>query len=254
MTVDQLVRYLRLTMKIQDPEGAENDSVYLSMTDEDIILYLNVALTRDFPKVPSLDTLPSDAIYPLTLLARKDLYYTLATTEAPLYDLGADNNNYLKRSQRFDHYMKLIGQVDKEYQDYLDGGGAGGNTLNAYNVILPSRYNTMYNYEKGSAPAPLLYVTPGVDYADVSWDVQMSRFRKYDVYVSKDQIIDLFIVDNPVSDNAKLVSTMRDIHHTRCRLTGLEGNTEYHVAVAAVEMSGLTGYAESVFTTEGDVP
>lgn len=255
MNVEQIVSYMRLCVRIQDPDGAEIDSKYLSMTDEDILLYLNVALTRDFPTVPSLDTLPNADIYPLTLLARKDLYYTLATIEAPLYDLGADNNNYLKRSQRFDHYMKLIVQVDKEYQDYIENGGAGGNTLNAYNVILPNRYNTRYNRENGAIPCPILYLqNVGIDFVEVSWQVKMSRFYMYRVYVSESQIIDLYVVGNHVISDSTLVTTIRDIHQTGCRIEGLLPNTEYHVAVAAVEMSSLTGYNEVVFTTLSDEP
>ena len=65
MTVDQLVQYLRLNVSIQDPEGAVQDSAYLSMTDEDIILYMNVALTRNFPDIPSLDYLPTEYVYPI---------------------------------------------------------------------------------------------------------------------------------------------------------------------------------------------
>lgn len=67
-----------------------------------------------------MEYLPEDAVYPIVLLAKKELYYTLAVKEAPLYDIGADNNNYLKRSQRFDHYMKLIAQVDSEYDDWIE--------------------------------------------------------------------------------------------------------------------------------------
>lgn len=253
MTVDQIVQYMRLAMRIQDPSGSSQDSAYLSMTDEEILLYLNVAMTRDFPEVPSLDTLPPENVYPLTLLARKDLYYTLATIDAPLFDIGADNNNYLKRSQRFDHYMKLIAQADKEYQDYLENGGAGGNTVSSYNVLLPSRYNTRYNYERGSIPAPVLYIqSVGEDYVEISWSVKMSRFYMYRVYVSESEIIDPYVIGSSschVMSDAKLIATIKDIHQNKCRIEGLSPGTEYHIAVVAVEMSSLMGYREMTFTT-----
>lgn len=251
MTVDQMIRYLRLNVSIQDPTGAtEQDSAYLSMTDEDILLYLNVVLSRDFPDVPSLEYLPSDSVYAVILLAKKELYYALAVKESPLYDLGADNNNYLKRSQRFDHYMKLIGQVDKEYQDYLDDGGAGGNTLTSFDVLLPDRYATRRNFEKGVVPAPLLYVTEVTDTsASLEWRVRLSRFFRYRVYVSKSPIVDLDVFPNPVSKEAILAAEIKDVHQTRCRVEGLEPDTPYHVAVSASEMSSLTGYSEVSFTT-----
>lgn len=251
MTVDQMVKYLRLNVSIQDSTGSTvQDKAYLSMTDEDILLYLNVALTRDFPHIPSLDRLPAEDTYPLMLLAKKELYYSLAIKEAPLYDIGADNNNYLKRSQRFDHYMKLVTQADKEYQDYLENGGAGGNTLSSFDVLLPNRYNTKRNYEKGSVPAPLLYVLEVTDTSvEVEWQVHLSRFFRYKVYVSKFPIVDLFKSTNPISAEAKVVKEIKNVHDTCCRIEGLEPNTKYYVAVSATEMSSLTGYAEQSFET-----
>lgn len=121
MTVEQMIQFLRLSVYVQDKDKVVTvDEQYLCMTDEDLLLYLNLALSRNFSDVPSLEYLPEDAVYPIILLAKKELYYTLAVKEAPLYDIGADNNNYLKRSQRFDHYMKLIAQVDSEYDDWIE--------------------------------------------------------------------------------------------------------------------------------------
>ena len=241
---------MRLSLNIQDPDGIGQDSAYLSMTDEDIELYLTVSLTRDFPDVPSLEYLPNESIYPLTLLARKDLFYTLAVKDAPLYDIGADNNNYLKRSQRFDHYMKLIVQADKEYQDYLENGGAGGNTVSTFNVLLTGRYNTRYNYENGVTPAPVLYIKEvGSDSAEIEWKVSVSRFFRYKVYVSESEIVDLYAIGDHIKDSATLVEAIRDVHQNRCRLENLSPGKEYHVAIEVIDMSGLKGYAESTFTT-----
>ncbi len=146
MTVQQIIQYLRSSMMISDPNIGE-DSAYLSLTDEELLLYLNVTLGRYYPQVRSADSIPNNLIYPVTLLTKKDLFYTLATSTAPLFDLGADNNNYLKRSQRFDHYLKLIAQVEEEYQNYLENGGEGGSVITTHNVILPTRYSTnSHNY------------------------------------------------------------------------------------------------------------
>ena len=249
MTVDQLVKYLRLNVSIQDPEGAVQDSAYLSMTDEDIILYMNVALTRNFPDIPSLDYLPTEYVHPIILLSKKELYHALAIKEAPLFDLGADNNNYLKRSQRFEHYMKLIAQVDKEYEDYLEDGGAGGNTLTSFDVLLSDRYATKRNYEKGVIPALTLYIKSiGDTFVEIAWEVNLSRFKEYKVYVSKSSIVDLFNVSEPV-DKESEVLTIRNVHQTSCRIEGLDPDTEYFIAVSATEMSSLIGYKQESFKT-----
>lgn len=254
MTVDQMIDYLRLNVSIQDPDGTVQDSAYLSMTDEDLLLYMNVTLTRNYPDIPSLDYLPTEYVYPIILLSKKELFHALAIKEAPLYDIGADNNNYLKRSQRFEHYMKLIAQVDKEYEDYLENGGAGGNTLTSFDVLLSDRYATKRNYEKGAIPALALYVSGISDTSvELMWKVTMRRFKDYKVYISKSPIVDLFNVSKPIAEDAKEVVTIRNVHQTSCRIEGLEPDTDYYVAVSATEMSSLTGYKQESFRTLSSV-
>ena len=173
----------------------------------------------------------------------------MAIKEAPLFDIGADNNNYLKRSQRFEHYMKLIAQVDKEYEDYLEDGGAGGNTLTSFDVLLSDRYATKRNYEKGVIPALTLYIkSVGETFVEIAWKVNLSRFKEYKVYISKSSIVDLFNVSEPV-DKESEVLTIRNVHQTSCRIEGLDPDTEYFVAVSATEMSSLTGYKQESFKT-----
>lgn len=250
MTVDQMVSHLRNSVSIQDPTGTVQDSAYLSMTDEDIALYMSIVLTRDYPEIPSLDYLPAECVYPVILLSKKELYYALATKEAPLYDIGADNNNYLKRSQRFDHYIKLIAQVDKEYKDFLENGGAGANTLTSFDVLLSDRYATKRNYEKGAIPALSLYVGEVTETSvEISWKVKLSRFKEYKVYISESPIVDLFNVSKPLSADAKEVVIIRNVHQTSCRIEGLLPDTDYYVAVSATEMSSLTGYKQESFKT-----
>lgn len=250
MTVNQMVSYLRMNVNVQDPTGTAQDSAYLSMTDEDIVLYMNIVLTRDYPEIPSLDYLPTEYIYPIILLSKKELYHALAVKEAPLYDMGADNNNYLKRSQRFLHYMALIAQVDKEYADYLENGGAGANTLTSFDVLLSDRYATKRNYEKGAIPALSLYVGEVTETSvEISWKVKLSRFKEYKVYISESSIVDLLNVSKPLSDEAEEVITIKNVHQSSCRIEGLLPDTVYYVAVSATEMSSLTGYKQECFKT-----
>ena len=250
MTVEEMVKYLRMNVSIQDPSITTSDSAYLSMSDDDIKLYITTVMTRNFPEILSLDYLPPENIYPLMLLSKKELYYTLAIKEAPMYDIGADNNNYLKRSQRFEHYMKLIEQVDKEYQEYLDNGGAGANTLASFDVRLNNRYATKRNYEKGAVPAPLLYIVSISETSvEIEWKVKVEHFGGYKVYISKQPIVDLFTFPNHIVEGAKMLREIKNVHQSRCRIEGLEPNTSYYVAVAVAELSTLEGYAQQSFTT-----
>lgn len=246
MTTAQLVSYLRLNVNI-----GTTDSEYLKMTDEELILFLNVALTRDFPEVESLDVLPSGDVYPLILLAKKELFYSLASRDALLYDLGADNNNYLKRSQRFDHYMKLIAQADDEYEKYLENGGLN-NTLSSCDVRLSDRYYTRYNIEHGIIPNVTLRVDRITDTTvELSWNARMERFHSFNVYISSNPIVDIYSLKSKISDDSMKVATITDSHQNRCRIEGLTPNTSYYVAVSAVEMSGITGYRQiEIITAE----
>lgn len=251
MTKAELVRYLRLNVNVQNADVT--DTAYLSMTDEDIELYLKVVLTRDFPYVPSLDLIPQEDIYPIVLLAKKELYFALASMDAPLFDLTADNNNQIKRSQRFEHYMKLIAAVDEEYNQYNEDGGAGTrNTLTSYDVLISDRYNTKRNYEKGVVPALSLRVVEVTDTTiELMWLVNLSRFEKYEVYISEEQIYDEFSIHEPVSSKAKLVAKILNVHQNKCRIEGLVPNTVYHVMVSATEKSSLVGRAEMIVSTTG---
>ena len=251
MTKAELVRYLRLNVNIQNADVT--DTAYLSMTDEDIELYLSVVLTRDFPQVPSLDLIPQEDIYPVVLLAKKELYFTLASMDAPLIDLTADNNNQIKRSQRFEHYMKLIAAIDEEYNQYNEDGGAGTrNTLTSYDVLISDRYATRRNYEKGFVPTLSLRVTGVTDTTiELVWSVQLSRFEKYEVYISEEQIYDEYSIGNPVSSEAKLVAKILNVHQNKCRIEGLLPNTVYHIMVSATDKSSLVGRAEIIVSTTG---
>lgn len=249
MTPSQLIEFLRNSVSIQDPDSSQ-DSAYISMTDEEIELYIQVVLTRDYPDV-SLEDLPPEYVYPVVLLAKKELYYALAVKDAPLYDLGADNNNYLKRSQRFDHYMKLIAQVDKEYEDYLDNGGAGGNTLTSFDVLLPNRSGTKRNHEKGAIPALTLYVDSETSTSvELSWKVKVSRFESCALYISESPIYDKYgIGDSKISKDAKEVIRIRDSRQTACRITGLTPGTSYFILLTVTDMNNLTGYKETTVRT-----
>lgn len=254
MTVEQMIQFLRLSVYVQDKDKVvEQDPQYLCMTDEDLLLYLNLSMSRNYSDTPDLKYLPEDAVFGVIILAKKELYYTLAVKEAPLFDMGADNNNYLKRSQRFDHYMKLIAQADKEYEDWLENGGEDGiGTVKSYSVTLSDRYGTRYNYENAAVPKVILYVgTITESSIEFWWNVKnISRFYRYKVYVSKEPIVDLYNLKSHIVEGSKLVAEIKDIHQVRCRVTGLEQKTTYYIAVQAVNMASLCGYAQVEVETE----
>lgn len=253
MTVEQMIQFLRLSVYVQDKDKVvAQDPAYLCMTDEELLLYLNLAMSRNYPDTPSLVYLPEEALYGVVILAKKELYYTLAVKEAPLFDMGADNNNYLKRSQRFDHYMALLQQADKEYDDWLENGGEDGiGTVKSYNVTLSDRYGTRYNYENAAVPKVTLYIGTVTDNTiEFWWSVKnISRFYRYKVYISTEPIVDLFNLKSHIADGAKLVAEIKDIHQVHCRVRGLDPKTTYYIAIQATNMASLCGYAQTEVIT-----
>lgn len=248
MTVADIINFLRLNVKVQNSEV--NDPQFLNMTDADLTLYLEVVKTRDFAKYPTLDSLPQECIYPLVLLAKKELYFALASSNAPLFDLVADNNNQLKRSDRFKHYMSLIAQVDSEYKQYVSDGGAGHNTLTSFDVLLSNRYYTKRNHELGYVPVLSLYVDSfSSTTIELSWEMQVSMFLSSKVYISTSKIYDEYLPEK-INPNAQLVATYQDNHITQCRLTGLVPNTLYYILLVVTDKTTLKGYREvSISTT-----
>lgn len=258
MTIPELIKYLRLNVCIQDP-AVTSDTVYLNMSDDDIKLYMELALSRDFPN-EQLDSLPNESIYPLILLSKKELYYALAVAAAPNYNLGADNNNYLKRSERFNHYMSLVNAAAKEYEQYLEDGGAGGHTLTSHNVTLSERYYTKYNYDYGVAPVLSLFLKEvGDTYIEIGWKSYVSsHFKQYDVYISDTPIVDLSNLDEHISPDALLVATIKDYHQTSCKIMNLEnvGKEQYYIAVVTEQLNNQKAYSQIVLSASesGDLP
>ena len=77
----------------------------------------------------------------------------MAVLKADKVDMGADNNNYLKQDQRFQHYMKLVESARKDYNDWLDNEGVnGGQGVCSYDVLLSNRHYTQRNFERQVTP------------------------------------------------------------------------------------------------------
>jgi hypothetical protein len=218
------------------------------MSDADLTLYANVVITRDFAGY-TLDTLPEQDVYPVMLLAKKELYHALAVKMAPSMDLGADNNNYLRQSQRFDHYMKLIAEVESTYQSYQKSGGTN-NTLTSYNVTTASRFATPYNIAKGVGPKIALTVDAvGETYIELSWAASADNFLWYKVYYSTEgAIYDPYVLGEKISSSAQLLCKIDSFRQNMCRIEELTAGGVYYVAVEVCDRVGNKAYAQKMVT------
>lgn len=266
LTVKDMVTLLRNGVNVQIPVideegnevGTQTDPNYLSMTDDDLILFLKYGVSRAFPTCTDFQYLPAGADFGVVLLAKIELYLKLAVTNAPKVDLGADNNNYLKQSQKFKHFKELADAAQKQYDDWLDNEGAdvlGTNTVNTYDVLLSKRHYSQRNYEKQPSPEVVIYIDE-VTETTVSfhWAVgYSSHFSRFKVFFSPDPIIyphsDGGKYTDKISPSAKCLKSTGDFRDVLHRVRGLTPGTEYHIAVISIERNQVFGLSEVSFTT-----
>ena len=258
LTVEELIKILRSSVNIQSEEANVIDTAYLSMTDDDIELFIKLGVSRAYPDVSDLTDLPIGADYPIILLAKIELYSKLAVLKADKVDMGADNNNYLKQSQRFDHYMKLIGEAREQYNDWLENEGLnGGQGVMSYDVLLSNRHYTQRNFEKQMTPKVTLKIDQVTsDSVYFHWVVtNTSHFGRFKVYISEKPIIDMHKEGathyNKVDEEAKLLVSTQNIRNTYHNVGNLKAETPYYIAVISIERNQVFGYSEISFTTLG---
>lgn len=235
MTKQEILRYLRLNLTVQNPDTLE-DSEYLKMSDDDLQLYVNVAISKDFPQY-TIDTLPNSMLYIVVLTVKKELFHALAVKEAPVYDLSADGGGKLSKSQRFNHYYALIQQIDLEITEYENSGGTN-NTLTSYDVLLENRDGTRRNYELGVIPTVNVYLTSvTLNSVSLAWNISnVSRLATTEVYLSTSKIYDEY--DRSISKEAVLVKTFNSLKATSIKISGLTEGVEYHFLILVTAMNG----------------
>lgn len=262
-----LVKYLRDSVLVQDPSLGE-DEIWLSMEDADLAIVLEVAKHRDFPN-EILNSLRAGVVYPLMLVAKKELYYRLAVKSAPKYDLKGDDAGELKRSQRFAHFYSLIKQTEEELENYMENGyfGENGigdldedgvasrNTVYVRNALISSRYYTRRNYGMYKAPAVSVFVE-GLETNKVQlrWKVSGSKvFANYKVYYIAGDGVIYDEYTHKLDPEAKLVFSTGDQRECTCEITDLAPETRYNVLVISSEGNGIKGYGGVVFETSAPI-
>lgn len=253
LTVEELIKLLRSSVNVQSEETEVIDPAYLTMTDDDIKLFIKLGVSRAYPDVTDLAELPNGSEYPIVLLAKIELYLKLAVVKADKVDMGADNNNYLKQSQRFDHYMKLVAEAREEYESWLDNEGQG--EVSSYDVLLSNRHYTHRNFEKQATPKVSLKIDQVTsDSVDFHWGVtNTSHFGRFKVYISKSPIVDMYregaTYDKKINEDAKLLVSTQNIRNVYHKVNNLESGTLYYIAVISIERNQVFGYSEMSFAT-----
>lgn len=260
-TQAELISELRLAVNI-DNKGVE-DSEYLAMSGEEILLFIKIAISKVFPTVDDLSDLPNGSAYPITLLAKKELYLKLAVSSANFIDMTADNNNQLRRSQRFDHYMKLAENAQSEYDSWSESDTIDPETglsgVITYDVLLDKRHYSNRNYTKSLSPVVHIKINEVLsDSVEFSWKSVLNRhFGKYLVYVSTSPVYDPYLSgyspESKVVEGSTLIKSTNNPLDCFVRLEGLKPETTYYLAVFSIERNQRFGVKEVSFTTLSEV-
>lgn len=242
MTVTNLIKYIKSSLNV-------GKDYTVALSDDEIKIYLELVMSRDFPSLISLDDIKNEHVYAIALLTRKELYYFCATRKAEDFDVEADDAT-AKREQVFKHYHALIKSVDDEYNKFIADGGAGGagNKLTSVDVLLPERFYTARNYMLTNRPEVQLNAdTIGISMCEISWDFSCNRFFSIRLYIHSTQIYDEYT--DTVTGDATLLNTYYDSHDVKARINGLTPDTPYHVAIVVIDQTALIGVSEIVIKT-----
>lgn len=249
MPIESLIKLLRDSVFVQDPDVAVVDEDFLQMKDEDFIPLLAMCLGR-VDSSATLDNMKSDRVYPLFLLTKIELYHRLAVKSASTYSLTSATGVQLSRGEIFEHYYQLIQQCQEEYSTFMSTGGL---TLSSEDVIVPilldNRYFSERNYKLSKRPSINLRLDNFYSTScEISWGgFSVTKFARFNVYVGKRHIFDKYT--DSIDKEAQKIIEIKDIHKTLLRIADLTPDTKYYVLIELEDRNGLKGYSEIEFTT-----
>lgn len=256
MNLENLVAYLKESCFVDNPE-ITLDSEFLALDDKQLEGILYVA---SFKAKINLNDLSEANLYLLMLIAKKELFYRLATKSAPLYNISSDGG-VLARRDRFSHYSQLIQLVEEEYKTYLEelsldtdtsNTDSYGNDYTHGEIFIASRYHSIRNYTHAKNPVIKLNVDNVYsDKVEISWKLKrINKFSNYILYINNtNNIIDIYN-NNEIMEGSEKILSVRDIHKNKFRIENLEPGKIYHLAIVVQEQNGLKGFDEVQFVTE----
>lgn len=219
----------------------EADPSYIAIIADVDNIFKQVVKEMEYPTVESVP--PKDEGY-LILLAKKEVYWRLAMATAPNYDLETEFTKLVK-SKRFDHYFKLVAQIQLEIDKSFP-------SISVADVTLRSREGSARNYNLAKAISTgvtLSGITQNSVNLDwIAYDVAKGTFVLYDVLISTVPIYDEYA--DPVVDYGKAEQriTLTDVKRTKYRVLNLTPNTTYYLTLVYRGLSGVY-FANEVFAT-----
>ena len=250
-TQEQLnkINYLRTSVRLQQPD-IEIDPAY-KFSDEDLWAILTI-VTPSHNSNYTINTLPDSEFHFVVLLAKKEIYYRLATSTAPFYPLSAEGAS-LQKNYRFNHYMELVRQVEKDYQNSIKLALENQfGEAQSYEQLAQGWYYTRRNYNLANKPIVELTVSnitsTSVNLDWTKFNVSSGLFDSYAIYADTKPIVDEY-AEIPLRQDVSAKFYTSDIHRTKYRLDGLKPDTDYYVCIISRDRNGLYGYSEKLIHT-----
>lgn len=241
-----LVNYLRESLRLQSPE-VETD-VMFQFEDEELERILD-SKTKQVDSSYSLATIPTDEEDLLILLAKKEVYWRMASDASSEYPLSVEGIK-LNKDQRFQHFLSLIQECEKEYQR-IASEKIRGKIIPA-NAVIRRRDNTHRNKNLVVAESLDLFVDNTYeDKAEISWSIPLdkSMFMGYEIYHSKDLLLDEY-VEFETPKNLKPVK-IDNVNRNKIRITDLLPETQYFVLLLYKDILGNYSAVQTSLTTKG---
>jgi hypothetical protein len=239
LLINQLKDYFGSEV-LADPE--------FSFADADLINKLTTVAGKD------LSSLQPYQYEGVILRTARDIYWKLATINAPLYSIDVEKTKIYK-NQRFDHYLALIQQLDVEYSTYISN--TPQSTVQQGEIFI-DKYNclTQRNYENTPVPSPI--ITLDMIYnnkVELSWTRSISSlFYEYLLFLDTSLIFDKYVKQTDyykriTSSTAKLIFNSYDKSQHQFRIEDLVPGTLYHVLIMERLKNGVMGLNETTFST-----
>lgn len=247
---DYVVRNPKLLniFKFSFDDTVWTDEIFTTITDEQLEEVIEFVAGKDITTVTAEDSL---YVY---MKARREIYWKLATSKAPLYLINVDGTK-VEKNQRFEHYMQLVTHIDVDIKHYEESGQA--TSVEVGDTYLTSRHHTERNY--ANTPIPEVDISLDNIYetkVEFRWSAKkVTKFYNYIIYISNNNIIDNYMNKglgnmNVAAEDATLVERIIDVRQTTYRIEDLEPNTTYHLAVLCFNANTVFGYSEVEFTTK----
>ena len=242
-TMAQLEQYL-IDSTLLDSPVTSNDPTFAQVKSS-----ANQILTQIIGESGyTISTLPASYEGYILLLAKKEVYFRLATLTAPEFNMETEFSKLLQ-GDRWQHYYKLLELTVKEIARIEEESSF--NTIIPGEVIISGRDGTQRNYrlaENFAGEVNLSGITQTS--VNVDWTKFVDRdFAGYKLFISTTAMYDPYAENDLDTSLAFYSVNITDPHRDKLRIASLTSDTLYYLCFVYQHSNGLRDIISTSFTT-----